>query len=40
VEAADGAMMQANGSTAQKFPRPLPEMSFLPGMVPRFDVDD
>ena len=31
-------MMLTNGSTAQKFPRPLPGMRFLPGMVIDLDI--
>jgi hypothetical protein len=38
IKAEDGAMILLNGSTAQKFPRPLPAMSLLPGMVANLDV--
>jgi hypothetical protein len=30
--------MLTNGSTAQKFPRPLPAVSFLPGIVINLDI--
>jgi hypothetical protein len=30
--------MLANGSTAQKFPRPLPAVSMLSGMVINLDI--
>ena len=38
IKAEDGAMILLNGSTAQKFPRPLPAMSLLSGIVTDLDV--